>query len=129
MSRVVSHQGLSVHAVSNEGFTPQRFLHPAHQTFAQWYDRYMYLVIIMYSIMLFPQAALVLRNKNSENISLATFIMFLIAAVSGLVYGVLWKDMFLALTGLVATSSAILVLVAITSYENPTTPGAFSRIG
>jgi uncharacterized protein with PQ loop repeat len=100
-------------------------MHPRHRTFALWYDRYMILIALLASTVVYLQAALILSNKSSENVSLPSFIIWLIVSLSVLLYGILWTDWVLATTGIVASLGAIIALVACISFRPVSSSGAF----
>ena len=101
-------------------------MHPRHQHFARWYDRWMILIALSASIVVYLQAGVILSNKNSENVSLPSFIVLLIVSLSTLVYGVLWADSLLAGCGIIASVGSILALVVTISYRPLAGSGAFA---
>ncbi len=101
-------------------------MHPRHHFFAQWYDRWMILIALLASIIVYLQAGVILSNKNSENVSLPSFILLTIVSLSVLVYGVLWADSLLAGCGIIAAVGSILALVVTISYRPLAGSGAFA---
>jgi uncharacterized protein with PQ loop repeat len=103
-------------------------IHPRHKVFAKWYDRYMVIVACLASIFVYLQGSLIIQNKSSENVSLPSYIILLIVALSILVYGILWIDWLIALLAIVMSIGTIIALVATVSYRPTSTPGAFTLL-
>jgi uncharacterized protein with PQ loop repeat len=89
----------------------------------------MILVALLAASFIYLQGAVMIQNKSAENVSLPSYILFLIVAVSWMAYGMLWTDWFVALTGLVASIGAVMTLVAAISYRPSKNPGPFTAIG
>lgn len=85
----------------------------------------MLLIAIVGPIVIYLQAAMIIQNGSSENISLPAIILLLIVSASILLYGLLWSSTIISISGLELTVGSIVCLVAITSYKSTTTPGAF----
>jgi uncharacterized protein with PQ loop repeat len=122
------HESLSHYSVN--GYEHRNFskTHPRHRLFAKWYDRYMIIVAILASIFVYLQASLIMYNKSSENVSMPSYILLLIVALSWMIYGILWTDWIISLSGIVASIGAIIALVATISYRPSSTPGAFTLL-
>lgn len=106
----------------------QLHIHPTHRKFAKWFDRYMLVVAVFGSLFVYLQAAVIIQNKSSENVSMPSYIIFLIVALSFMAYGILWTDWVVSLSGLIASVGAIIALVATISYRPVSTPGPFIAI-
>ena len=119
------HDSLSHYTAKDTTFSWSH-LHPRHGVFAKWYDRYMILVALLASTVVYLQGAMILQNKSSENASLPSFIILIIVSLSVLVYSILWTDWVLALAGVVSTIGSIIATVACVSYRPVTDAGAFS---
>ncbi len=113
---------------SGQARQPQSWAHPSHARLARWFDRYVAWLTLFGSIFVYLQAATIIKNKSSENVSMPSYIVLLIVALSMLAYGVLWTDWTLALGGTLASVGAIVALVATVSYRPSTTPGPFSTL-
>jgi len=99
-----------------------------HRTFSKYYDRYMILIAVFGSIFVYLQAATILVNKSSENVSMASYILFLIVSLSWMLYGILWLDWLVIVSGIVSSIGAITALVATISYRPSSNPGPFVTI-
>jgi uncharacterized protein with PQ loop repeat len=93
-----------------------------------WFERAMTLAILSMIVALFLQASLMAHNKSSDNSSLPSYILFVIASLIWMAFGMFSSDMFIALSGMFMTIGAIFALVACVSYRPGTTPGAFSTM-
>ena len=102
--------------------------HPRHQRVAVWLDRAMVLVAILVCVSIFLQASLIINNKSSENVSMPSYILLVIASLIWMCYGITWNDGLISLSGLVASAGSIFALVASVSYRPNRNPGAFSSI-
>jgi len=122
------HDALSHHASVKDTGRMELRIHPRHRTFAKWFDRYMVLVAVFGSVFVYLQAAVIIQNKSSENVSMPSYILFLIVALSWMAYGILWTDWVVALSGVVASIGAILALVATVSYRPSSNPGPFTAM-
>lgn len=100
-------------------------MHPRHRTFALWYDRYMVLIALLASTVVYLQGALILSNKSSENVSMPSYIILIIVSLSVLLYGVLWTDWVLATSGIISSLGSIMALVACISFRPISSSGAF----
>ena len=101
-------------------------LNPNHITFSKYYDKYMILIALFGSIFIYLQAITIISNKSSENVSIPSYILFLIVSLSWLVYGVLWSDSLVVVSGLISTIGSIIALVASISYKSSSQPGPFT---
>lgn len=103
-------------------------VHPNHRLFSKWYDRYMMLIAVFGSIFVYLQASVIIQNKSSENVSMPSYILFLIVSLSWMVYGILWTDWIVVISGMIASIGAIVALVATLSYRPSSGPGAFTTL-
>lgn len=101
---------------------------PRHARLARWLDRGMVLVAVMVCVAIYLQASLILHNKSSENVSIPSYILLVIATLAWLCYGISWQHSLISWSGLVAAIGTILALVAAVSYRPGTTPGAFATL-
>lgn len=122
------HESLSHHSMSSYNNRNLSKTHPRHRLFAKFYDRYMIIIAILASIFVYLQASLIIQNKSSENVSMPSYIILLIVSLSWMVYGILWTDWVIALSGIVASIGSIIALVATVSYRPTSTPGAFTLL-
>jgi len=122
------HDALSHHSTTHPESQNFSKIHPRHKVFAKWYDRYMILVAVIASIFVYLQASLIIYNKSSENVSMPSYILLLVVSLSWMIYGILWTDWIIALTGIVASVGSIIALVATISYRPTSTPGAFTLL-
>jgi len=99
-----------------------------HPQVAVWLDRALVLVAVMVCVAIFLQAGVIVHNKSSENVSMPSYILLVLAALVWMFYGMVWNDGLVALSGLVCSAGAIFALVASVSYRPGTTPGAFSTL-
>lgn len=119
-----NHEALSHHSSSSHSSWK---MHPRHRVFAKWYDRYMILIAFLASTIVYIQAAVILSNQSSENVSLPSYIIILIVSMSVMLYGILWTDWVIALSALVSSVGSIIALVATISYRPiANVSGAFS---
>lgn len=100
---------------------------PIDRTLAHYYDRYMVLVALAASVIVYLQAGMIQNNRSSENVSLASFILFLIVGLSVLVYGMIWSHPVLSLAGLLTTVGATWAVVVTASFRPSANHGAFAR--
>lgn len=121
----ITWEALSHHTMLDH--VPSR-IHPRHRWFAKWYDRYMILVAIFGSVFVYLQAGTIIENKSSENVSMPSYILFLIVSLSWMAYGILWTDWISALSGVVSSIGAIFALVATLSYRPSSNPGPFIAV-
>lgn len=103
-------------------------LHPHYRQFSAWFDKYLYVVLLLGVVFIYLQGALIIQNKSSENISIPSFIILLIITLTILMYGILWTDWFISIIGVVSTSGSVMSLVAATSYRHSSIPGPFSSL-
>ena len=90
------------------------------------YERYMWFVSIVGPICFYLQAALILSNRSSENVSLPATILLLIIMVSWLGYGILWQSHVIVFSAVLCLLGVILILVATLSFRPLSTPGPFT---
>ena len=100
----------------------------------RWYDMYMKVILVVAALPIYFQAATIYNNQSAENVSLASYILFLIVTLSWMVYGVVKADhdasnrLMIASTGLIATIGVILAIIVYASYTPCTNPGPFVRV-
>lgn len=99
-----------------------------HQEKNRVVDRIMILVAVMVCVGIFLQASLIVHNKSSENVSMPSYILFLISSLVWMFYGMYLHHLTISLSGLVLSTGSIFALVASVSYRPGTTPGAFSTL-
>ena len=100
--------------------------HPIHRRLAYYYDKYMVCITLMASIIVYLQAAVIQSNQSSENVSLASFILWLIVSTSVLLYGVIWDRPLLITSSLIATVGSVWAIVTTISYRPAAGHGAFA---
>ena len=103
-------------------------VHPKHQSFAKWYERYMILIALLGSIFVYLQAGVIIKNKSSENVSMPSYIIYLIVSLSWMAYGILWTDWVHTFSGLIASIGAIIALISTASYRPTKNPGPFTTV-
>lgn len=104
-------------------------IHPHHRWLAKWFDRYMMVAALLASAVVYLQAAVIIQNKSSENVSMPSYIIWLIVSLSWMAYGILRTDWVISLSGVVASVGSVMALVATASYKPSTNPGPFTVIG
>lgn len=97
-------------ATANDRPRKAMTLDPRHRSFARYFHYWMVFVALFGSSFIYFQAAAMIRNESSENVSLVAMITLLIVTLSWLAYGVLWHDRILIASGVIATAGAILAL-------------------
>ncbi len=120
------HSALSHYAHSVDVHNSFFRSHPSHKYFAAWYDKYMVLVALLASTIVYLQASIMISNKSSENISMPSYILLLIVSLSVLIYGILWTDWVLCFSGVVSCVGSIIALVASLAYRPVSTSGPFA---
>lgn len=83
----------------------------------KWYKRYMVLVGIFGQLLFYSEFMIILRNQDSQNVSLFGFTCSLIALFSWLVYGFVIKDKVLIMSNTIGTIGAALTVAAILIYR------------
>jgi len=121
-----NHESLSHFSPSSDANRSFLKLHPRHKVFAIWYDRYMIFIALLAASFVYVQAAVILSNQSSENVSLPSYIILLIVSLSILLYAVLWTDWVLAISGIVSSVGCIIALVSTISYRPVSAGGAFT---
>lgn len=101
---------------------------PRHHSLAVWMDRAMVVAGLLVCVAIFLQASLITANKSSENVSMPSYILLVIASLLWMCYGILWNDGLVALSGVVFSAGTIFALVASVSYMPHRTAGAFSTL-
>lgn len=82
------------------------------------YRYWMYAVAIFGGIFLYIQFGTIIYNKDSTNVSMPAYIIYLIASISWLIYGFLLKDWILILSGIINTIGNILLIAIIPVYND-----------
>jgi uncharacterized protein with PQ loop repeat len=88
----------------------------------------MILIALLASTFVYLQASLIIQNKSSENVSMPSYIILVIVSLSWLLYGILWTNWVIALSGIVSSVGSIMALIATISYRPSATPGAFTML-
>ncbi len=73
---------------------------------------------IAMSLASLPQAYKIYKNKNSKNVSILTYAIFLIGSVIWLIYGINIKNFPIIITYGFGSVSAFFVLIGIIRYRN-----------
>lgn len=122
MNSPSAHQAISHYSHQTE---PMYRMHPTHQKLALVFEKYMFVVAMMMAVVPFLQASLMLQNETSENVSIPSLILMIVATTSILCYAVLWRDWLLALSGLVSSVGWIFALVSALSFRPAASPKPF----
>lgn len=101
---------------------------PRHHRLAVWMDGAMVVTGLLVCVAIFLQASLITANKSSENVSMPSYILLVIASLLWMCYGILWNNGWVALSGVVFSVGTIFALVASVSYMPNRTAGAFSTL-
>jgi uncharacterized protein with PQ loop repeat len=121
-----TYQNLSHSILKNKKQKTKLTINPNHVLFSKWYDRYMILIAILGSVFVYLQAATIIQNESSENVSMPSYVVFLIVSLSWMIYGVLWMDWIVIITGLIAAIGGVLALISTISYRPSSNPGPFT---
>jgi protein-S-isoprenylcysteine O-methyltransferase Ste14 len=65
--------------------------HPRNQRLAVWLDRAMVLVAVTVCVAIFLQASLIVNNKSSENVSMPSYILLVIASLIWMCLYLTWN--------------------------------------
>ena len=83
----------------------------------QHYEKYMYIIGILGSMVFFGQAYTIFCNKSAIDVSFFGFFSGFISVVSWLFYGFLIKNWPLIIANIIATIGALFVLLGIFLYS------------
>jgi uncharacterized protein with PQ loop repeat len=99
-----------------------------HARITKRYEQYMVFIAVLGSLIIYFQAGVVIHNKSSENVSLVSYILLLIVALSAAVYGIIKFNWVIILSGLVTVIGSILALVSTVSYRPSSNSGPFTML-
>lgn len=85
--------------------------------FARYFSNYMFIIAIIVPLMTIPQAIKIWAFKSAEDVSLITWIAFLISAISWLIHSIIHKDRVLMINSILWVVLESIVIIGVVIYS------------
>jgi uncharacterized protein with PQ loop repeat len=103
-------------------------IHPKNRKFMHKFEMWMVAIAIFGPIFIYLQASTIIQNKSSENVSLPSFVVFLIVQLHWFVYSISWNDWIHALSAMIGVIGSVVAIGATIHFRPSSTPGPMANM-